>query len=135
MEIKKVVPSGYCKGVISAIMMAKKARNDFPDEKIYVLGMLVHNSFVSKELSELNIITLDDTNKSKSELVDEINEGVVIFTAHGISSQIKQKVIDKGLKYVDASCVDVLKTQDIIKNYLCGIVIMQKFIDFSCFIQ
>lgn len=118
MEIKKVIPSGYCKGVVSAIMMAKKARAQYPDEPIYVLGMLVHNSFVSKELEELNIVTLDDTHTSKSDLVDTIDEGIVIFTAHGISTSIKQKVIDKGLKYVDASCVDVLKTQDIIKNYL-----------------
>lgn len=118
MEIKKVIPSGYCKGVVSAIMMAKKARAQHPDEPIYVLGMLVHNSFVSKELEELNIVTLDDTHTSKSDLVDTIDEGIVIFTAHGISASIKQKVIDKGLKYVDASCVDVLKTQDIIKNYL-----------------
>lgn len=118
MEIKKVVPSGYCKGVVNAIAMAKKARETYPEEKITILGMLVHNAFVSKELSDLNIVTLDDSIKSKSELVDEINEGVVIFTAHGISKQIKDKVIAKGLKYVDASCVDVLKTQEIIKDYL-----------------
>lgn len=118
MEIKKVIPSGYCKGVVNAIAMAKKARETYPNENIYILGMLVHNAFVSKELEDLGIITLDDSIKSKEELVDEINDGVVIFTAHGISKQIKDKVIDKGLKYVDASCVDVLKTQEIIKDYL-----------------
>ena len=118
MKINKVIPSGYCKGVINAIMLAKKTRQDNPNENIYVLGMLVHNSFVSKELEELGIITLDDSNKTKSELLDEINDGIVIFTAHGISDALKQKAIDKGLKYVDASCVDVLKTQNIIKNYI-----------------
>ena len=118
MEIKKVVPSGYCKGVVNAIKLAKDTRNNNPNEKIYVLGMLVHNSYVSKELEQLGIITLDDTNKTKAELLDEINDGIVIFTAHGISDQIKQKAIDKGLKYVDASCVDVLKTQNIIKDYI-----------------
>lgn len=118
MEIKKVIPSGYCKGVVNAILLAKKTRQENPNERIYVLGMLVHNSFVSKELEELGIITLDDTNKSKSELLDEINDGIVIFTAHGISENIKQKAISKGLKYVDATCVDVLKTQNIIKDYI-----------------
>ena len=118
MKINKVIPSGYCKGVINAIMLAKKTRQDNPNENIYVLGMLVHNSFVSKELEELGIITLDDSNKTKSELLDEINDGIVIFTAHGISDALKQKAINKGLKYVDASCVDVLKTQNIIKNYI-----------------
>ncbi len=118
MEIRKLVPSGYCKGVVNAIQLAKKTRIDNPKEKIYVLGMLVHNSYVSKELEEMNIITLDDTFKSKAELLDEIHEGIVIFTAHGISQTIKQKVIDKGLKYVDATCVDVLKTQSIISEYI-----------------
>lgn len=118
MEIKKVVPSGYCKGVVNAIKLAKETRINNPNDKIYILGMLVHNSFVSKELEELGIITLDDTNSSKSELLDTINEGIVIFTAHGISESIKQKAINKGLRYVDASCDDVLKTQNIIKNYI-----------------
>lgn len=118
MEIKKVVPSGYCKGVVNAIMLAKETRNKYPNENIYILGMLVHNSFVSKELEELGIITLDDTNKSKKELLDGINEGIVIFTAHGISEEIKNKAIAKGLKYVDATCVDVLKTQNVIREYI-----------------
>ena len=118
MEVKRVVPSGYCKGVVNAIKLAKQTRIDNPKEKIYVLGMLVHNSFVSEELNALGIVTLDDSNKSKEELLDEVDEGIIIFTAHGISQAIKQKAIDKGLKYVDATCVDVLKTQNIIKDYI-----------------
>ena len=118
MEIVKVIPSGYCKGVVNAIRLAKQTRIDNPEEKIYVLGMLVHNSYVSDELSALGIVTLDDSIKSKEELLDEIDEGIIIFTAHGISEKIKNKVIAKGLKFVDASCVDVLKTQNIIKEKL-----------------
>ncbi|MBP5280703.1 MAG: 4-hydroxy-3-methylbut-2-enyl diphosphate reductase [Erysipelotrichaceae bacterium] len=118
MEVKRVVPSGYCKGVVNAIKLAKQTRKDNPDEKIYILGMLVHNSFVSDELASLGIITLDDSVKSKEELLDEVDEGIVIFTAHGISDHIKDKAAAKGLKYVDATCVDVLKTQNIIKEYL-----------------
>ena len=118
MEIAKVIPSGYCKGVVNAIKIAKETKLNNPDSPVYVLGMLVHNSFVSKELDELGIVTLDDSVKSKEELVDEIDDGIIIFTAHGISRNIKQKVIDKGLRYVDASCVDVLKTQNIIEEYL-----------------
>lgn len=118
MEIKRVVPSGYCKGVVSAINIVKKAKEDYPNEKIYILGMIVHNSYVKDDLSKLGIITLDDPNKTKEELLEEINEGVVIFTAHGISQQIKDKAIKKGLITIDATCGDVLKTQDIVKDYL-----------------
>ncbi|MBQ1346360.1 MAG: 4-hydroxy-3-methylbut-2-enyl diphosphate reductase [Erysipelotrichaceae bacterium] len=118
MEIKKVIPSGYCKGVVNAIKLAKDTKEKHPDENVYILGMLVHNSFVSDELSSLGIITLDDSKCSKAKLLDQIDEGIVIFTAHGISDAIKEKAVEKGLAYVDASCVDVLKTQNIIKEKL-----------------
>lgn len=118
MLVKRVIPSGYCKGVVNAIKIAKDTKLNNPNENVYILGMLVHNSYVSKELADLGIITLDDTNKTKEELVDSIDEGIIIFTAHGISDSIKQRVINKNLKYVDATCVDVKKTQDIIRDYL-----------------
>ena len=118
MEVKRVVPSGYCKGVVNAIKLAKETRKQYPKEKIYILGMLVHNSFVSDELASLGIVTLDDSFKSKEELLDEVNDGIIIFTAHGISQAIKDKAKAKGLRYVDATCVDVLKTQNIIKERL-----------------
>lgn len=116
MNVKRVIPSGFCKGVVNAIKLAKKTKQEHQNENVYILGMLVHNSYVSHELAELGIITLDDSNKSKEELLDDIDDGIVIFTAHGISEKIKQKAIDKGLKYVDATCVDVLKTQNVIKD-------------------
>ena len=118
MEIIKVSPRGYCKGVVNAINIAKKARMSYKDEKIYILGMIVHNTYVSKALSELNIITLYDDNKSRLELLDEVNEGVVIFTAHGVSDSVKQKALDKNLICIDASCTDVIKTQNNVKDKL-----------------
>lgn len=118
MEIKRVVPSGYCKGVVNAINIVKKTKEQYPNENIYILGMIVHNSYVSKQMEDLGVITLEDPNLSKEELLDTIEKGVVIFTAHGISDKIKQKALDKGLICVDASCVDVLKNKDLIKSYL-----------------
>lgn len=118
MEIKRVVPSGYCKGVVNAINIVKKTKEQYPNENIYILGMIVHNSYVSKQMEDLGVITLEDPNLSKEELLDTIDKGVVIFTAHGISDKIKQKALDKGLICVDASCVDVLKNKELIKSYL-----------------
>ncbi len=118
MEIKRVVPSGYCKGVVNAINIVKKTKEQYPNENIYILGMIVHNTYVSKQMEDLGVITLEDPNLSKEELLDTIDKGVVIFTAHGISDKIKQIALDKGLICVDASCVDVLKNKDLIKSYL-----------------
>ncbi len=118
MNVIRVIPSGYCKGVVNAIELVKKTRSEYPLEKIYILGMIVHNSFVTRELENLGVITLDDSIKSKEEWIDEIDDGIIIFTAHGISDSIKNKALNKGLFCVDATCEDVLKTKDLIKDYL-----------------
>lgn len=118
MEIIKVTPRGYCKGVTRAISLAKKTVIEYPNEKIYILGMLVHNTHVMRALQELNVIAIDDKRKTRMELLDEIKEGVVIFTAHGISPSVVKKAIDKGLVCIDASCPDVLKTQEIVTSKL-----------------
>lgn len=118
MEVIKVTPRGYCKGVVNAIQLAKKTAMKYKDTPIYVLGMLVHNSYVMQALSELNIIALDDKAKTRLELLDEIDHGVVIFTAHGISPKVKEKAQQKGLICIDASCPDVVKTQVIVSEQL-----------------
>ena len=97
----------------------KKELQKQREQKYNEYAILLNSSNPSsEELNALGIVTLDDSNKSKEELLDEVDEGIIIFTAHGISQAIKQKAIDKGLKYVDATCVDVLKTQNIIKDYI-----------------
>ena len=117
MEIKRVIPSGYCKGVVRAVMMAKQARKDHPGEKIYVLGRIVHNRYVAEALKLYDIETLEGP-FSKEELLDQVDEGIIIFSAHGISSAIKQKALEKGLKVIDASCEDVIATQELIRKKL-----------------
>ncbi len=116
MEIIPVVPRGYCKGVVRAIEIAKKCAKDYPDQPITVLGMIVHNQHVVNALENLNIHTVEDKKKTRMELLDKIDEGVVIFTAHGISEQVKNKAREKGLICVDASCTDVIETQKLVKE-------------------
>lgn len=118
MEIKRVVPSGYCHGVIRAIRMVQDTVNKYPDKKIYVLGMIVHNRYIVDAFNNLGVITLEDPSRSKSELLDDIDDGVVVFTAHGISEEVKNKAMKKGLIVVDAACTYVLKNMALIKDYL-----------------
>ena len=116
MQVLKVVPRGYCKGVVSAINAVKEARKNYSGN-IYILGMIVHNTFVKTALEVYHIITLDTSKKSKEEYIDEINDGMIIFTAHGTSKALIEKAKAKGLKYVDACCLDVIKTHKIIEDY------------------
>ncbi|MCD7807771.1 MAG: 4-hydroxy-3-methylbut-2-enyl diphosphate reductase, partial [Erysipelotrichaceae bacterium] len=116
MEIKAIVPRGYCKGVIRAIDIAKKA--SVLDDDVYILGMIVHNQYIVKALADLGVHTIDAKGKTRLELLDEIDHGHVIITAHGASDAVFQKAYDKGLKVIDASCQDVIKTHELIKDKL-----------------
>jgi 4-hydroxy-3-methylbut-2-en-1-yl diphosphate reductase len=117
-KVIDVYPRGFCKGVFNAIELAKKARVDHPDEKISILGELVHNKEVSKALKSLHIDTIETKNKRRIDLLDEVDSGLVIFSAHGISPVVIEKARTKGLGTINASCEDVLVTQDQIKAYL-----------------
>lgn len=113
MEIIKVTPRGYCYGVVDAIQMVKKvARDDSAPRPIYVLGQIVHNRHVVEEMESLGVITLDG--EDRLSLLDRIETGTVIFTAHGVSPTVKIKARQKGLHVVDATCPDVTKTHDLI---------------------
>lgn len=118
MEVKSIVPRGYCFGVVNALNIVKKAVDENPDEKVHVLGIIIHNKFVKKALDNIGVITIDDPTKTRLELLDEVNEGVVVFSAHGISQQVIDAAKDKGLIVYDASCPDVNKTQSIVKDKL-----------------
>lgn len=118
MEVIKISPRGYCYGVVMALKMVKEARLDHPNENIYILGIIIHNKFIQEALNRLNIISLSDTSKSKMELLETIDSGVVIFSAHGIAEDVIEKAKEKNLIIYNATCKDVTKTQDIIKDYL-----------------
>jgi 4-hydroxy-3-methylbut-2-en-1-yl diphosphate reductase len=115
MEVVKISPRGYCYGVVDAMVLAlQTARNlDLP-RPIYILGMIVHNSHVTEAFKEEGIITLDG--HDRLEILDKIEHGTVIFTAHGVSPEVRRRAKDKGLTVVDATCPDVTKTHDLIRE-------------------
>lgn len=115
MEVVKISPRGYCYGVVDAMVLAlQTARNlDLP-RPIYILGMIVHNSHVTTSFEEEGIITLEGENRL--EILDKVQTGTVIFTAHGVSPEVRKRARDKGLTVVDATCPDVTKTHDLIRE-------------------
>jgi 4-hydroxy-3-methylbut-2-enyl diphosphate reductase len=59
MEVIKIVPRGYCYGVVDAVTMAKRiARDPNVPRPIFVLGPIVHNQHVVDELAAVGITTL-----------------------------------------------------------------------------
>jgi 4-hydroxy-3-methylbut-2-enyl diphosphate reductase len=119
LNVIKITPRGYCYGVISALNLVQEAAaNPELPRPLYVLGMIVHNEHLTKAIADLGVITLESKQKTRLELLDEIDRGTVIFTAHGVSPAVRQKAAEKGLHCIDASCRDVLKTHSLMEKFI-----------------
>lgn len=115
MNVLKITPRGYCHGVVNALqVVAKTLADDNLPKPIYLLGEIVHNQNITTALEKRGIITLQGN--SRSEMLEQVEEGTVIITAHGIDPHLIKRANDKGLHVVDATCVDVYKTHDVIKE-------------------
>ncbi|WP_338555103.1 4-hydroxy-3-methylbut-2-enyl diphosphate reductase [Paenibacillus sp. KS-LC4] len=115
MQIVKISPRGYCYGVVDAMVLAlQTARNLELPRPIYILGMIVHNAHVTEAFEQEGVITLDGDNRL--EILEQVEQGTVIFTAHGVSPEVRRRAKDKGLTVVDATCPDVTRTHDLIRE-------------------
>ncbi len=119
MDVIKISPRGYCYGVVDALKIVQSVAADSTIPRpIYILGMIVHNEHITNAISQLGIITIDDKHKTREQLLQQIDTGTVIFTAHGISPAVKALAYEKGLHVIDASCKDVIKTHNLMSSYI-----------------
>ena len=94
-------PRGFCAGVARAILIVEKALIKY-GAPIYVRHEIVHNRLVVEGLEEKGAIFVDT--------LDDVPEGAfVIFSAHGVPKYVPQKAIQKGLRFLDATCPLVSK--------------------------
>ncbi|PEZ83416.1 4-hydroxy-3-methylbut-2-enyl diphosphate reductase [Bacillus sp. AFS017274] len=115
MKVIKISPRGYCYGVVDAMVIARNAALDKTlPRPIYILGMIVHNKHVTDAFEEEGIITLDGSNRN--DIIEQVDSGTVIFTAHGVSPEIRKIAEKKGLVTLDATCPDVTATHDLIRE-------------------
>ena len=115
MEVVKVSPRGYCYGVVDAMQIARSAAKDATlPRPIYIIGLIVHNRFAVDELTKLGIISLDGPDRAA--ILEQVQSGTVIFTAHGVSPEVQQRAKARGLHCIDATCPDVAKTHELVKR-------------------
>ena len=101
--ITKSKEVGFCYGVKNAINIVQNLlKNETIPKPIYLLGNLVHNHHINEYFKEVGITILHGD--SRLQMLDQIKEGTVIFTAHGVSEKVRKKAISLGLHIVDATC-------------------------------
>jgi len=115
MEVVRITPRGYCHGVVEAIRIAKRVGAERGGaEPVTMLGYLVHNEHVTRELEESGVKLIAESDRMKG--LDQVKEGTVIFTAHGISPKVVEAARERGLNVVDATCSDVTRTHDLVRQ-------------------
>jgi 4-hydroxy-3-methylbut-2-en-1-yl diphosphate reductase len=111
MDVVRITPRGYCHGVVDAFRIAKRVR-EATDGPVHMLGQLVHNTHATDDLQQQGIALVDPPNRLAG--LEQITDGTVIFTAHGVSPQVKARAAELGLTAVDATCSDVVRTHDLV---------------------
>ena len=106
MKVNKIEPQGFCQGVKMAINTVKETLKK--EKPVYLLGEIIHNKDVINDLTNIGAITIPSNNRTRLELLDEIDSGTVIFSAHGVSPKVYEKANNKNLNIVDATCPMVL---------------------------
>lgn len=101
MEILLANPRGFCAGVDRAIIIVEQALEKF-GAPIYVRHEVVHNKFVVDDLKRKGAVFVE-------ELEDVPSGSTVIFSAHGVSLQVREEAESRGLQIFDATCPLVTK--------------------------
>jgi len=109
MKIKLANPRGFCAGVDRAIEIVNRALEVF-GPPIYVRHEVVHNKFVVDDLRHRGAVFVE-------ELHQVPDDGVVIFSAHGVSKAVQDEAARRGLKVFDATCPLVTKVHMEVVRY------------------
>lgn len=100
-KIYLLKPRGFCAGVVRAIDVVKIAL-DLYGPPVYVRKEIVHNKHVVEELRQAGAIFVEE--------VDEIPAGArAIFSAHGVSPEVRREAKLRELQVIDATCPLVTK--------------------------
>jgi len=114
--IKLAQQFGFCYGVERAIDLAYASRKVFEENPIYLIGEIIHNPEVNRQLQEMNIVSLPW--EKMDEQYDELDENdVVIVPAFGAPTSFIEKIESQGASLVDTTCGDVMKVWRRVRTY------------------
>lgn len=107
---------GFCYGVERAIDLAYAARRVFPEQRIFLIGEIIHNPEVNGQLRAMNIVSLPWRQLDAS--YDNLTEDdVVIVPAFGAPVSFMAKLEELGCHVVDTTCGDVMKVWRRVREY------------------
>ncbi|MFN8219934.1 MAG: 4-hydroxy-3-methylbut-2-enyl diphosphate reductase [Fimbriimonadales bacterium] len=102
-------PRGFCAGVAYAIEVVDLALR-IHGAPVYVRHAIVHNEWVVKSFEERGVVFVED--------IHEIPAGsVVVYSAHGVSPEVRRQSRERGLTIIDATCPLVTKVHNEARHF------------------
>ena len=99
--------NGFCGGVKAAVVKADKILSE--DKKLYSYGEIIHNRDVVEKLKSKGMVVVD-------ELPDD-NDAKLLIRSHGVGKDIYDKINERNIDLVDATCVKVKKIHKIVEEF------------------
>lgn len=113
MIIKRAEKMGFCFGVSGAVDLCEEVikKNNISKKKMYILGMLVHNKVIIKDMEDkgFEILNEEDLLSGKIHLGEN---DLVIIRAHGTTKEIYKILDESGCEIFDATCVFVKRIRN-----------------------
>ena len=101
MKILLANPRGFCAGVNMAIECLDEAIRRFGSD-IFVYHEIVHNRYVVNRFEKLGVTFVDE--------ISEVPDGsILLYSAHGVSPEIRRQSRERNLHTIDATCPLVTK--------------------------
>ena len=101
MKILLARPRGFCSGVVRAVDIVDIALQKFP-APIYVRKEIVHNRAVVDDFKSRGVVFIDTLDEAPP-------QSLVVFSAHGVSPEVRRRAEERGLRVIDATCPLVTK--------------------------
>ncbi len=107
---------GFCYGVERAIDLAYATHKVFSDQRIFLIGEIIHNPEVNQQLRDMGIVSLPW--RKMNEKYDDLNEeDVVIVPAFGAPTSFMDRLAEIGCHVIDTTCGDVMKVWRRVRDY------------------
>ena len=107
---------GFCYGVERAIDLAYAARKVFDDRNVYLLGEIIHNPEVNRQLREMGVISIP-LGQQEATIPTLSAEDVVIVPAFGAETSLMKMIAERGCMVVDTTCGDVMSVWKRVRGY------------------
>lgn len=106
---------GFCYGVERAIDLAYAARKVFKEKRVFILGEIIHNPEVNRQINDMGVINLLE-GKKDADVSGLTPEDVVIVPAFGTDVTTLARLKERGVQIVDTTCGDVMSVWKRVKQ-------------------